>query len=235
MPAPRLLIIDDDPAILELVKIGFEAKGFLVDEAETAAEARAKLEGGGFDLVLCDWVLPDVNGDQLLAWAKREPGLKEVPFVMVTAKDQKDYVVKAIRLGADGYIVKPFTIERLHSKIGGVLEKFQRSRAQGACNALVRYRNHSLRGAVRRLENERLSLRVARDAHFPRLLEQATVTLEKEGRVSAHPIRAQVTGLQMEDFSPGAEAVELTLRLHDLSDQNRKELARVRCLPERDT
>ena len=227
MGKSKVLVIDDDPAILELVQIGLTAKGLEVDEADTATAGKAKLEAGSYDLVLCDWILPDHNGDKLLAWAKQEPKMAGLPFVMVTAKGGKDFVVKAIRLGADGYLVKPFTIELLFHKVQGVIDQYRSQREPAKENwiaGLLRFRNYALKGLITELRREVLSLRLDRNNTLPFLFEQVSIDIAESGRLETSGLRGTVIALRAADGNPQADSVELSLHLRGLTEQQQQQL-----------
>jgi len=79
-----------------------------------------------FDLVLCDWEMPEMSGLELLTWCREQPHLKAMPFVMVTSRGDKENVVQAIQAGVSGYVSKPFTNEQLLNKVKQALHKIGR-------------------------------------------------------------------------------------------------------------
>ncbi len=121
----HILVVDDASFIRDLVKRGVRAgfPGFAVTEASNGRQAKAKLVKGGFDIVLCDWEMPEMTGDELLEWMRSEPSLADLPFIMITSRGDKEHVVKALDLGATNYIVKPFTNEKLLDVMGRTLCK----------------------------------------------------------------------------------------------------------------
>lgn len=76
-----------------------------------------------FDLVLCDWEMPEMSGLELLTWCREQDNLKTMPFVMVTSRGDKENVVQAIQAGVSGYVSKPFTNEQLLTKVKQALNK----------------------------------------------------------------------------------------------------------------
>ncbi|MCX7895631.1 MAG: sigma-54 dependent transcriptional regulator [Thermoanaerobaculum sp.] len=107
--APRILVVDDEAAMRELLRIVLEAEGYRVAEAGTLAEAQAALARGGFDLVVCDIFLPDGNGLELVR-STRVGGL-DVPFLVITAHTTPAQAITALREGAVDYLSKPFDME----------------------------------------------------------------------------------------------------------------------------
>ncbi|MGC8916427.1 MAG: sigma-54-dependent transcriptional regulator [Thermoanaerobaculum sp.] len=112
----RILVVDDEASIRELLRIILKAEGYRVSEAGTLAEAHAQLARERFDLVVCDIYLPDGNGLELLR-AARVKGL-EVPFVVITAHTTPAQAISALREGAVDYLSKPFDVEVLKAVVG---------------------------------------------------------------------------------------------------------------------
>lgn len=120
----RFLIVDDFQTMRRIVRNILRQLGFEnFEEAEDGEQAFSKLKAGGFDFVISDWNMPNVDGITLLKRVRSDPALKDMPFLMVTAEAEKDKVVEAIRSGVSNYVVKPFTAEVLKEKMDRVLEK----------------------------------------------------------------------------------------------------------------
>lgn len=120
----KFLVVDDFSTMRLIIKnllkdIGYEN----IEEADDGAKAIKKLSDGKFDLVISDINMPVVNGFQLLSYMKEDPKLKSIPVLMVTAEARKEDIVMAAKLGAAGYIVKPFTKMLLEDKIRMVIQK----------------------------------------------------------------------------------------------------------------
>lgn len=89
-------------------------------------KAQTILMRESFDLVLCDWEMPEMSGLELLTWCREQAHLKAMPFVMVTSRGDKENVVQAIQAGVSGYVSKPFTNEQLLNKVKQALHKVGR-------------------------------------------------------------------------------------------------------------
>ena len=122
--ALKFLVVDDFPTMRRIVRNLLKELGFLkVEEAEDGAIALAKLKGGGFDFVVSDWNMPNMDGLQLLQAVRADPGLKHLPVLMITAEAKKENIIAAAQSGAHGYIVKPFTAATLSEKLDKIFEK----------------------------------------------------------------------------------------------------------------
>ncbi len=122
----KILVVDDFSTMRRIVKNLLRQIGYTeIDEAEDGAQAYSKLKTGGFDFVVSDWNMPNMDGLDFLKKVRSDPELKDIPILMVTAEAEKDKVVTAIQAGVNNYIVKPFTGEVLKEKMDKVLEKLQ--------------------------------------------------------------------------------------------------------------
>ncbi|MCX7180182.1 MAG: response regulator, partial [Proteobacteria bacterium] len=88
-----------------------------------------KLKGGGFDFVISDWNMPNMDGLQLLQAVRADEALKHLPVLMITAEAKKENIIAAAQSGASGYIVKPFTAGTLNDKLVKIFEKLAQSPA----------------------------------------------------------------------------------------------------------
>ena len=123
MSRNRILIVDDEPAIREMVAVALELADFDVLEADNAQRAHEYIVDERPDLVLLDWMLPSVSGIELARRLKREDATAEVPIIMLTAKSEEDNKIQGLDVGADDYITKPFSTRELISRIKAVLRR----------------------------------------------------------------------------------------------------------------
>ena len=128
MSKVSVLVVDDASFIRDLVKkcLRNYFPGIKLEDAVNGKKAQAILMRESFDLVLCDWEMPEMSGLELLTWCREQPHLKAMPFVMVTSRGDKENVVQAIQAGVSGYVSKPFTNEQLLSKVKQALHKVGR-------------------------------------------------------------------------------------------------------------
>lgn len=116
-----LYYIEDDPNIALAVKEYFEQKNFKVTICMTLAQARQRLNQRVPTLVLLDWNMPDGHGDSLCQWIRSK--WKELPIIFLTVRGDSADIVSGFRNGADDYVVKPFALEVLHSRILALLRR----------------------------------------------------------------------------------------------------------------
>jgi two-component system phosphate regulon response regulator OmpR len=147
--APHLLVVDDDRRIRALLSRFLYGEGYRVSTAETAAEARAKLEGLHFDLLILDVMMPGENG---FDFARALRVSSAVPILMLTARDEKESRIKGLEIGADDYLSKPFEPRELSLRVANIL---RRARPPSAVAQSVRFGPfvfHMASGELRRGE-----------------------------------------------------------------------------------
>lgn len=118
-----ILIIDDEPAIRELIRFTLESAGFSAREAGHAEEARQCITTEKPALILLDWMLPGRSGIELAEELKKNSAYKKIPIIMLTAKGEETDKVKGLEAGADDYITKPFSPLELVARIKAVLRR----------------------------------------------------------------------------------------------------------------
>jgi two-component system, NtrC family, sensor kinase len=119
----RLLVVEDDAANRDLLRRRLERQGHWVQEAENGMQALQQLDAGVFDLMLLDVIMPEMDGYEVLARLKRNPGLRDLPVIMMSALDELQSVVRCLEMGAEDYLAKPFDPVLLRARIGASLEK----------------------------------------------------------------------------------------------------------------
>jgi two-component system phosphate regulon response regulator PhoB len=121
--AERILVVDDEPDLLELVRVNLVQAGYEVQTAESGRDALAQLRANTPDLVVLDLMLPDLSGTEICRQLRADPELAELPVIMLTARaDEVDRVV-GLELGADDYVTKPFSPRELTLRVRAVLRR----------------------------------------------------------------------------------------------------------------
>ncbi len=123
MAQKKILVVEDERAIREMLAFNLGRAGYDVRPAGDGREARAAIADGQPDLVLMDWMLPDVSGLELTRQLKRDPQTREIPVIMLTARVEEDDRVAGLDGGADDYIVKPFSQRELLARIRAALRR----------------------------------------------------------------------------------------------------------------
>jgi two-component system chemotaxis response regulator CheY len=117
-----VLLLDDERTMRRIVRTQLEQLGFLdFDEANSATEALAKLAKRRYGLIFSDWHMEGISGLDFLWAVRRDPGLQNIPFIMVTGESRPDNVIAAKKAGVSGYLVKPFDAPKLQAKIEMIL------------------------------------------------------------------------------------------------------------------
>ena len=123
MSAKSILVIEDERPIREMIAFGLRRAGFEVREAEDCRGARALLADRRPDLVLADWMLPDMSGLELTRQLKRDRETRELPVILLTARAEEADKVAGLEGGADDYLTKPFSPRELVARINAVLRR----------------------------------------------------------------------------------------------------------------
>ena len=121
--AEKILIVEDEAKLARFVELELQHEGYVVDKAPDGREGLARMEAGGYDLVLLDIMLPGLNGLEVLRRARRTV---DTPVILLTARDTVMDKVTGLDMGAEDYITKPFEIEELLARIRACLRKSQR-------------------------------------------------------------------------------------------------------------
>ncbi len=121
-----VLVIDDDPVILELLRVNFEIEGFDVITAVDGAEGLERAQAQRPDVVISDIMMPRRDGLQLLGDLKGDPETEDLPVILLSAKAQKSEVQEGLDMGADDYITKPFDPIKLIDRLNAVVAKSRR-------------------------------------------------------------------------------------------------------------
>ena len=119
----QILIIDDDPAICEMTCLMLKGEGYKVDQALTAERAIKKVYRAIPDLILVDWMMPTTDGIDFMRYLRGLPETAQIPIIMLTAKSDENDKVKALELGCDDYITKPFSKRELLARIRALLRR----------------------------------------------------------------------------------------------------------------
>ena len=121
---PKILIIDDEIHIVELIRFNLETSGYEVDIAYDGLDGYLKIKENAPQLVLLDWMLPNISGIDMLKKIRNDKSLSDIPVIMLTAKNMESDKIEGLELGADDYITKPFSIKELLARVSSVLRRY---------------------------------------------------------------------------------------------------------------
>ncbi|MCI8371731.1 MAG: response regulator transcription factor [Lachnospiraceae bacterium] len=161
----KILVVEDELAIAELIHIALTQEGYQVEYALDGEKGADCMEKGQYDLILLDIMLPGYDGYELLEFAKA----LEIPVIFITAKGQLKDRIKGLNLGADDYIVKPFEIEELAARVKSVLRR---------CSSIVTIGGLEIDRGRRRILREKQEIRLT-----PKEYELFIFLYEHQGRV----------------------------------------------------
>lgn len=188
--APRILVVEDEAALALLLAYNLESEGFQVEHVERGDEAELRLAEALPDLVILDWMLPGVSGLEICRRLRARDDTRTMPVIMLTARGDESERVRGLSVGADDYVVKPFSTPELMARVHALL---RRARPERVASRLVA-------GDIDLDRETRRVKRAGREIHLGptefRLLEYL---MEKPGRVfSRAQLLDSVWGLSAE-------------------------------------
>ncbi|MCA0450711.1 MAG: phosphate regulon transcriptional regulator PhoB [Proteobacteria bacterium] len=171
---PHLTVVEDEAALVELLRYNFEKEGFRVSTATDGEAALVTIAESKPDLVILDWMLPHVSGLEVCRQLRRKSETRDLPIIMLTARGEEADRVRGLEVGADDYVAKPFSPSELIARVRAVLRRAKPSSAQDLL---------TFGGLVMDLSAHRV-LRDGRSIHLgPTEFRLLRFLLERPGRV----------------------------------------------------
>ncbi len=171
---PRILVVEDELPLALLLSYNLEAEGFAVERVERGDEAELRLIEAPPDLVILDWMLPGISGLEICRRLRAREVTRSLPVIMLTARGEEGERVRGLSIGADDYVVKPFSVPELLARVRSLLRRSRPERVASLLSA----------GDLQLDRETRRVRRASRDVHLGptefRLLEYL---MEKPGRV----------------------------------------------------
>lgn len=123
MALTTILVVEDESAVRELLTATLTGAGYQVLEAASGSDAQRLVSDNDPSLILLDWMLPHMSGLEFAKWLKRDEGLRAIPVIMLTARDEENFKVQGLDAGVDDYVTKPFSTRELLARIKAVLRR----------------------------------------------------------------------------------------------------------------
>ena len=121
----RVLIVEDEKALAEILEYNFKKEGYVVDTASDGEIALDKIIFKAPDLIILDWMLPKLSGIELCRKVRSNKKVKNIPIIMLTARGEEKDRLKGLEMGADDYVTKPFSINELLARAKAVLKRIR--------------------------------------------------------------------------------------------------------------
>jgi len=157
---PRVLVVEDESDLALLLAYNLEAEGYVVERVERGDEAELRLAEDPPDLVILDWMLPGVSGLEFCRWLRARETTRTLPAIMVTARGEEAARVRGLSVGADDYVVKPFSVPELMARVRALLRRSRPERIADRLNAGDLELDRNASGAARRTRHLSRSDRV---------------------------------------------------------------------------
>ncbi len=172
--APRIMIVEDEPSIALMLAYNLEAAGFAVERVERGDEAELRIAEEPPDLLILDWMLPGVSGLEICRRLRARDATKTLPVIMLTARGEEKERVRGLSVGADDYVVKPFSVPEFMARVQALMRRVNPGRVASKLK----------QGEIELDRETRRVWRAGREVHLGptefRLLEYL---MEKPGRV----------------------------------------------------
>lgn len=123
MSETHILLVEDEAAIREMLKLSLSKSGFIIEEAESVRQAQTLIFNRLPELILLDWMLPQTSGIEFARQLRKEPQTQQIPIIMLTARGEEGDKIRGLEVGADDYITKPFSPRELLARIKAVLRR----------------------------------------------------------------------------------------------------------------
>src|SRR5271166_3252023 len=121
--APRILVVEDESDLALLLAYNLEAEGYVIESVERGDEAELRLAESAPDLIILDWMLPGVSGLEICRRLRARETTRTLPVIMVTARGEEGERVRGLSVGADDYVVKPFSVPELMARVRALLRR----------------------------------------------------------------------------------------------------------------
>ena len=121
----KMLIVEDEEALLDLLKFNFNKEGYKIDIATDGETALEKILYKPPDIIILDWMLPELSGIELCRRIRKHKEHKNIPIIMLTAKGEEEDKLRGLETGADDYITKPFSVNELVARVKAVLRRIR--------------------------------------------------------------------------------------------------------------
>ncbi|MDW4547860.1 phosphate regulon transcriptional regulator PhoB [Defluviimonas sp. D31] len=174
MQAPSVLVVEDEPAQREVLIYNLEAEGFRVAQADNGEEALLLVAEETPDLIVLDWMLPNVSGIEVCRRLKSRPETRGVPIIMLSARSEEVDLVRGLETGADDYMVKPYSVVELMARVRTQLRRTR----PAVLGETLEYEDITLDAETHRVHRDGKALKLG-----PTEFRLLATFMEKPGRV----------------------------------------------------
>lgn len=171
---PRVLVVEDEPSQLEVLAYNLEAEGFAVSRARDGEEALLLLSEDAPDIIVLDWMMPNISGIEVCRQIKTKPETRSIPVIMLSARSEEIDRVRGLETGADDYVIKPYSVIELMARVRTQLRRVR----PATVGQLLEFEDIVLDAESHRVTRGANELKIG-----PTEFRLLTTFLEKPGRV----------------------------------------------------
>ncbi len=229
----KVLIADSSASVRQFIKYALENHfpGIVIEMANNGKNIQQRLESTRFDLILYEKEMPLLDGNILLEWLRNHETLKRTFFILVSSGSDEDSLRKAIQLGADAYLLKPFKIDNLVHKVTSVINRLNRRKAEryGAEGEIVLKSSlQSFKGKLIDIATEGLSGVIDREEQLPHILEKVEACVALRNRSKIEGIAGFIIRMEAVEAEPDIRQIKVAVKfIEDLAPDKKKELAQL--------
>lgn len=234
-----VLIVDDMASMRTMTRLSLKKiyANVKIEEAYNGKKAQEKLTSGThFDIILCDWEMPDMNGSEFLKWLRAKPQYKDIPFIMVTARNDQKFIESAIKSGVNDYITKPFSIDLLSKKVNMALAlaaKKEITHPDYLGGAFISSGTNTSKAKLISFSLHEIYVAFEHDVHVPHILEDVIVSLSLEktaktedGSDTINNIKGFIFSLELSTPSIMTSYIKAGIKFVDSTPKDMEELLR---------
>lgn len=230
----RILLIDDAAFIRDLIKRTL--RRYLPDceiiEAQDGRRAQSLLLKQPVDLILSDWEMPTMSGEELLLWVRAQEKTAAIPFIMISSLGDKTHIMRAVEGGVTDYLGKPFTSEELTQKVHKALlkaERVKQARERLKSTGVLHFDDRQLKCMVKAIDAAEMTLIARRADTIPAVFDTVKVDLSpgNDAATILRDLAGYVHGVVAVERKPDAEFVSIAIRFDSADAHTKEQLERM--------
>ncbi|MBI5740144.1 MAG: response regulator [Nitrospirae bacterium] len=226
----KVLIADSTASLRQFIKYALESHfpQMTTEMANSGKNIQQRMESTRYDLVLYEKEMPLLDGFTLLEWLRRHESLKATPLILMSAGTEEESLKRAVQLGADAYLLKPFKMDGLVGKVAAIVNrplrrKMERHRADGAFSLRTSSQNFS--GSLQEMAFDGLSGIIETQERLPQILEKVEAGVELQNRQRLEGIAGVITGLEAVEAIPDIKHIRVAVKfISDLPFETKRDL-----------
>lgn len=227
----KVLIADSVASVRQFIKYALEDHfpGVDIEMANSGKNIQQRLDSSRYDLIIYEKDMPLLDGNTLLEWLRKHETLKKTPFILISADSDEESLKKAVQLGTDAYLLKPFKIDNLVQKVTAVVNrlnrrKSERYRAEG--EVILKTNSQNFRAELIDLSIDGFSGMINRQEKLPHILEKVEAGIELQNKKNVAGMSGYIIRMEAIEAEHDIKQIKIAVKIaEDLAPAKKKELA----------